>query len=147
MRDLLDEGVPGEVIRFVMLSTHYRKPMDWTDKKRAEADRVLRKWRSDISGVATADAPHTDVVAALADDLNTHQALQVLHKLDRAGDYAALKASAPLLGLLTDELDGWIAPSGPRGADHSRIEDLEHWIMAARNAAKLSGNYTDLLIA
>jgi cysteinyl-tRNA synthetase len=30
VRDLLDQGVPGEVIRFVMLSTHYSKPMDWT---------------------------------------------------------------------------------------------------------------------
>ena len=37
VRDLLDQGVPGEVIRFVMLSTHYRKPMDWTEKKRDEA--------------------------------------------------------------------------------------------------------------
>ena len=34
VRDLLDQGVPGEVIRFVFLSTHYRKPMDWTEKKR-----------------------------------------------------------------------------------------------------------------
>ncbi|MGA1180027.1 MAG: cysteine--tRNA ligase, partial [Marivivens sp.] len=30
VRDLLDQGVPGEVIRFVMLGTHYGKPMDWT---------------------------------------------------------------------------------------------------------------------
>ena len=44
VRDLLDQGVPGEVIRFVMLSTHYRKPMDWTEKKRAEAEKTLTKW-------------------------------------------------------------------------------------------------------
>ncbi|MEM6341676.1 MAG: cysteine--tRNA ligase, partial [Pseudomonadota bacterium] len=44
VRDLLDQGVPGEVIRFVMLSTHYRKPMDWTEKKREEAEATLRKW-------------------------------------------------------------------------------------------------------
>lgn len=31
VRDLLEQGVPGEVIRFVLLSTHYRKPMDWTE--------------------------------------------------------------------------------------------------------------------
>jgi cysteinyl-tRNA synthetase len=41
VRDLLDQGVPGEVIRFVMLSTHYRKPMDWTEKKRDEAEKAL----------------------------------------------------------------------------------------------------------
>ena len=29
VRDLLDQGYPGEVIRFVFLSTHYSKPMDW----------------------------------------------------------------------------------------------------------------------
>ena len=34
VHDLLEQGVPGEVIRFVMLSTHYGKPMDWTEKKR-----------------------------------------------------------------------------------------------------------------
>ena len=35
------EGVkyPGEVIRFVFLSTHYRKPMDWTAEKAREASR------------------------------------------------------------------------------------------------------------
>ncbi|WP_288961047.1 cysteine--tRNA ligase, partial [uncultured Sulfitobacter sp.] len=44
VRDLLDQGVPGEVIRFVMLSTHYRKPMDWTEKKRDEATKTLTKW-------------------------------------------------------------------------------------------------------
>ncbi|MBE0455566.1 MAG: cysteine--tRNA ligase, partial [Roseovarius sp.] len=37
VRDLLDQGVPGEVIRFVFLSTHYRKSMDWTAEKAREA--------------------------------------------------------------------------------------------------------------
>src|SRR6056297_1502422 len=44
VRDLLDQGVPGEVIRFVFLSTHYRKPMDWTAEKAREANSVLGKW-------------------------------------------------------------------------------------------------------
>ena len=33
VRDLLDKGIPGEVIRFVLLSTHYRQPMDWTAQR------------------------------------------------------------------------------------------------------------------
>jgi cysteinyl-tRNA synthetase len=44
VRDLLEQGVPGEVIRFVMLSTHYSKPMDWTEKKREEAEKTLERW-------------------------------------------------------------------------------------------------------
>ena len=33
VRDLLDRGVPGEVIRLVLLGTHYGKPLDWSDAK------------------------------------------------------------------------------------------------------------------
>jgi len=43
VRDLLDQGVPGEVIRFVFLSTHYRKPMDWTEKKRVNCPTILSR--------------------------------------------------------------------------------------------------------
>ncbi len=39
VRDLLDQGYAGEVIRFVFLSTHYGKPMDWTDAKAREAEK------------------------------------------------------------------------------------------------------------
>jgi cysteinyl-tRNA synthetase len=45
VRDLLDRGVPGEVIRFVFLGAHYSKPMDWTEEKAREAEAALRRWR------------------------------------------------------------------------------------------------------
>ena len=38
VRDLLDQGIPGEVIRFVLLSTHYRQPMDWTEAQGRRGD-------------------------------------------------------------------------------------------------------------
>ena len=111
VRDLLDghdgePGVPGEVIRFVFLSTHYGKPMDWTAKKAAEAEATLRKWRKLTDGVE-AGPVDAAVVAALADDLNTAGAITVLHKLANAGDAAALKGSAEMLGLLTEDMGGW----------------------------------------
>ena len=99
-------AVPGEVIRFVMLSTHYRKPMDWTAEKAEQAAATLRKWRGMVEGVEAAAVPET-VLFALADDLNTAGAIAELHKLASAGDAAALKAGATLLGLLTPELGAW----------------------------------------
>ena len=42
VRDLLDQGYPGEVIRFVFLSTHYSKPMDWNNSKALEAKNILK---------------------------------------------------------------------------------------------------------
>ncbi len=108
VRDLLEQGVPGEVIRFVFLSTHYRKPMDWTQRKRDEAEATLRKWRSLTAGVAPTEVAD-GVLAALADDLNTAGALSQMHKLAAAGHAGALKASAGLMGLLSCEMGGWEA--------------------------------------
>ena len=120
VRDLLDQGVPGEVIRFVMLSTHYRKPMDWTEKKREEAEKTLRKWRSLASGASSNGTIDPAVLAAIADDLNVPKAIAELHRmasdiLSMQPDEAAelvdrFAASARFIGLLEDSaaMGGWV---------------------------------------
>ena len=50
IRDLLDQGIPGEVIRLVMLGTHYSKTMDWTETRKVEAEGTLRKWYGILHG-------------------------------------------------------------------------------------------------
>jgi cysteinyl-tRNA synthetase len=107
VRELLDQGFPGEVIRFVMLSTHYRKPMDWTAEKAREAEATLRKWRALTDG-GKPGAVAQPVVDALAEDLNTAGAIAALHDLARSGDAAGLRASAGLLGLLSPQMGGWV---------------------------------------
>ncbi|WP_386167849.1 cysteine--tRNA ligase [Sulfitobacter pontiacus] len=114
VRDLLDQGVPGEVIRFVMLSTHYRKPMDWTEKKRDEAEKTLREWYRVLASlnytsetVASLKSrgdwrPADRIIKVLCDDLNTHQALTELRVLGRTGQVKELAASLDFLGLVTD---------------------------------------------
>jgi cysteinyl-tRNA synthetase len=122
VRDLLDQGVPGEVIRFVMLSTHYRKPMDWTEKKREEAEKTLRKWWA-MTAVLDAETvePSQEFLDALTDDLNTSAALAELHRLARIGDATALEAGLELLGLEENPQLG-VASFGFVGG---RIEALE----------------------
>jgi cysteinyl-tRNA synthetase len=119
VRDLLDRGIPGEVIRFVLLSTHYRQPMDWTDAKVEEAERSLRKWLSWLNSSHLhfsaenwesyieheAYAPDSLVVRALYDDINTPAAIARLHELyarQSADSANAALGSIILLGLLTD---------------------------------------------
>lgn len=106
VRDLLNDGVPGEVIRFVMLSTHYRKPMDWTAQKRAEAEAALRKWRALVAKVPL-DLTAEHASDALADDLNVPLVLTRMHALAAKGEAVALKATGALIGLLGDDLAGW----------------------------------------
>ena len=112
VRDLLDSGVPGEVIRFVFLSTHYRKPMDWTAQKAEQAKATLKKWYAQAKDAPCGAAPHADVVAALGDDLNTAGAIAVLHQLSHAGEAAALRASLTLLGLMSDGVPDWASEAG-----------------------------------
>ncbi|MDR6266208.1 cysteine--tRNA ligase [Roseobacter sp. N2S] len=110
VRELIDQGYPGEVIRFVYLSTHYRKPMDWTDKKAKEAEATLRKWRALTVGVKPAARAAPEMMLALEDDLNTAGAIGVLHQLARGGDHRELVASASVLGLLNAENSSWAQP-------------------------------------
>ncbi len=107
VHDLLEQGVPGEVIRFVFLQTHYRKPMDWTEKKAREAEATLRKWRALTAGIEPAVSASPAVIGALADDLNTAGAITELHRLAADGDLAGLLAGAQLLGLLSEGLGAW----------------------------------------
>ncbi|NDV00793.1 cysteine--tRNA ligase [Pseudoroseicyclus tamaricis] len=134
IRDLLDKGVPGEVIRFVLLSTHYRKPMDWTETKREEAEGTLRDWRRLVAG-AEPGAPDAQVLAALGDDLNTAGAIARLHELARAGEAGALLGSAQLMGLLTDELAGWEG-AGDAGAKIEALLEERHAARKAKDFAR-----------
>ncbi|MEP4249004.1 cysteine--tRNA ligase [Tateyamaria sp.] len=117
VRDLLEKGVPGEVIRFVMLSTHYRKPMDWTEKKRVEAEKTLTGWLNIlqkhgysaklVENLREIDRWHADTefMGALGNDLNTPGALARLHVLAKARTAEALAPMAhalETLGLVTD---------------------------------------------
>ncbi|MCE8546268.1 cysteine--tRNA ligase [Ruegeria pomeroyi] len=137
VRDLLDQGIPGEVIRFVFLSTHYRKPMDWTEKKAKEAEATLRKWRALTAGIEPAASAAPTVIEALADDLNTAGALTELHRLAAEGEPPELLASAQLMGLLSDELSGWDGASVD-------LTGFEAQLAAARSAAMESKDFSEV---
>ena len=109
VRDLLDRDVPGEVVRFVFLSTHYGKPMDWTATKTEAAAKTLRKWRILSAGITPAACAVPELLACLADDLNTAGAIAVLHQLAAQGAVPDLLAGAQMMGLLLPQMGAWTA--------------------------------------
>ncbi|MEM8742453.1 MAG: cysteine--tRNA ligase [Pseudomonadota bacterium] len=119
VRDLLDQGWPGEVIRFVLLSTHYRKPMDWTEKAAEEAMKTLRKWRARGAGIEPTPSAASAVADALGDDLNTPLAIASLHERAREGDVVGLVSGAALLGFLEPAMGGWEA--APEAGDSAAV--------------------------
>ena len=137
VRDLLDQGYPGEVIRFVYLSTHYRKPMDWTEKKAKEAEATLRKWYQQAAQALDNSEPYTAVVSALADDLNTHGAIAECHQLSLADDVPSLRASMRLLGLMENDIPDWaIEP-----AVSADVEELIDRLLQARKDARAAKDF------
>lgn len=107
VRDLLDKGYAGEVIRFVMLSTHYRKPMDWTEAKAREASHTLTAWYRATDNVTAATDVPKDMIDILANDVNTSGAIAEMHGLASREDWAGLKAAMRLLGLPDAEDAEW----------------------------------------
>ena len=149
VRDLLNQGIPGEVIRFVILSTHYRKPMDWTAEKARQAEDTLWQWRLLTRDTVPADAPDPELVEALANDLNTPGAIAVLHGLKH--DPARLLASARFLGLLTEEAGAWaardlvqLARTEAAPGLPARLEALAARLGALREDAKASKDFSQV---
>jgi cysteinyl-tRNA synthetase len=138
VRDLLDQGVPGEVIRFVFLGTHYRKPMDWTEKKRAEAEATLRKWYRQAAQAVDGGEIYSPVVTALADDLNTSEAIMECHQLSLADDVSTLRATLQFLGLMGETIPAWV----DAGTDD--FVALADKLAAAREAAMASKDFSEV---
>jgi cysteinyl-tRNA synthetase len=128
--ELLERGHKGEVLRFALLSAHYRQPLEWSEaliaQSRATLDRLYR-----VAGEARAGRADPAVLDALADDLNTPLALARLSAID---DGATLRASAAVMGLLEDGASAWF-----QGPADGRIEAR----VASRAEAKAKRDFAE----
>jgi cysteinyl-tRNA synthetase len=95
-------GWPGEALRFNMLRTHYRQPIDWTPEGLDESHKTLWNWYDGLSSAEPLPGVPEDVIAALADDLNTPQMISALHNLHRSGKRRELRTALGLLGFSAD---------------------------------------------
>ena len=128
----------GPVLRFAMLRTQYRQPIDWTQRGLEESEKALRRF-ADLAAVPPAAAPSEALLAALADDLNTPAAISHLHQLagearDKATVAAQLAADAAFLGFDLDAVRREAA--APTASDELRVtvERLVEERLAARRA-------------
>jgi len=140
---------PGEVLRYALLSAHYRQPLDWSegllDQARRTLDRLYGTLR-DLADIelesATPAVPET-LEKALSDDLNTPRALaelaQIASDARKAEGGARAKAKADLLGagralgLLQQDPAAWFGAGGS-DEDDARIQQLVDERGAAKKA-------------
>jgi cysteinyl-tRNA synthetase len=104
----------GHVLRFAMLRTHYRQPIDWSARALEDAFQTLKNWANVLERNQTSfesdDAPPASFVNALLDDLNTPMAIGEMHKLSdlaRKGDFKAAQAmhqAGKFIGIISHSL-------------------------------------------
>ena len=128
--ELLEQGHHGETLRLALLSAHYRQPLAWTHKLVEQSKTILdRLYRA--AGDSETGVEDPEVVAALEDDLNTPLALSRLAAID---DPDTLRASAQLMGLLSETTEQWF-----QGEGDARVEVL----VVARTDAKARRDFAE----
>ena len=129
IRDLLADW-PGEVLRFNMLRTHYRQPIDFTVSGLKESWKTLERWYEVTEPLAD-PAPNAAFFEALSDDLNTPAAIASLHQADEM----ALAGGLGFLGFSNVQMK--IASKAK--VDTVAIADA----IAARNAARKAKDFRE----
>ncbi len=144
----LREEFTGEALRYMLMSAHYRQPLDLSKDLIRQCQSSLDRLYGALRGVVLIPANvDPQVVEALQDDLNVPIALARLHELagfvnksesleEKTQFASTLKISAYLLGILQQDPELWF--QGDLG-DAAEIEDL----IAQRNAARASKNFAE----
>jgi cysteinyl-tRNA synthetase len=139
VHELLDQH-PAEAIRLLLLSAHYRQPLDFTHEGLTQARATLDRWYGmlrDKKATAASIVPQS-VEDALSDDINTPLAISALHQLD---DPAGLIAGGGALGLLQQDPEAWFrwTAAGSSGPSEVEIEAA----IAARQAARKAKDFKE----
>jgi cysteinyl-tRNA synthetase len=139
VHELLDQ-YPGEAIRLLLLTAHYRQPLDFTHEGLVQAKATLDRWYGALRGkdAKLGNSVPQSVEDALNDDLNTPLAISAIHAL---GDPADVRAGANALALLQQDPEAWFrwTPAGSAGPSDAEIETA----IAARQAARKARDFKE----
>lgn len=154
VRELL-ERYPAEAIRYFIVASHYRSPLNYSSQHIESAQASLARLYTALRGLPAAPAKPLEPTflarfqAAMDDDFNTAEALAVLFDLAReinrirgddrlaAGRLAAtLRGLGALLGLLQSDPDVYLQslPPSQEAAELNR-QEIER-LIALRDAAR-----------
>lgn len=132
VRDLMDKQIQGEVVRLFLLSTQYRRPLDYNDKAIEDAKKTLDYWYRAIENinVQKIDLPH-NFMQSLLDDMNTPLAVKIINDYakgvfiskteeERQLNASAIITCANFIGLMNKTPHEWFNS----GVDELYINEL-----------------------
>ncbi len=147
VREILERYRP-EAVRYFILTSHYRSPLNYDDTQLDQAGAALTRFYTALRGLPAAEPTGAEAFearfhAAMQDDFNTPEALAVMFDLAReinrvrkddaaaaAGLGAALRGMGEVLGILQEDPEAWL-----RGGDEAGgLDDAEIELLIARRA-------------
>jgi cysteinyl-tRNA synthetase len=121
MNHFMDQNIHGEIVRYWLLSTHYRKPIDFNEKAIYDATETMNYLYRSLENIAVekTEIPE-EFIGYLKDDMNTAGAFSYLHILakniykaqdleEKTLNANRLKACGNLLGILHYNPKDWFA--------------------------------------
>ena len=161
IRDVLKKYHP-EVVRYFLLSSHYRSPINYSEDNLIEARQGLERFYfalqnfSDVTATAQSELENSEYyqrfVAAMDDDFNTREAFSAMYDLVRELNSVAredqnkakemageLKALGEILGVLQVDPEAFLKGSAQ---DENGLSDADiDGLVAERETAKLNKDY------
>ena len=156
IREVLQKYHP-EVVRYLLVSSHYRSPINYAEDSLKEAKGALERFYNALKGLpavapAGGEAFVERFAAAMDDDFNTPEACAVLFEMAREinrlrdGDAAAaaalaaqLRSLAEVLGVLQLPAEEFLQAGAGSGVDAVRVEAL----IAERLVARAAKNWAE----
>ncbi len=154
IREVLEKYHP-EVVRYLLVSSHYRSAINYSEDNLKEAKGALERFYNALKGLPEAapaggDAFAERFAAAMDDDFNTPEACAVLFEMVRevnrlkesdvaaaAGLAARLRQLAEVLGVLQLDADAFLQAGAAGKVDAAEVEAL----IAARLQARADKNW------
>ena len=163
LRDLLGMGLHPQAIRYFLMSSHYRKPLNFTLEAVGQAGQALARLhdfterldravpaagtaRDGRDETAEAVSSHRDGFdAALDDDMNTAEALAALFEVVRLVNAAMDRgeASPPTLSAASGLVRDFRSVFGITPRSHDELTKEEAALVAARQDARMRKDYAE----
>ena len=136
----------GQVLRFALMSAHYRQPLDWNNKLLEDCENTISKWYNVYFNIETKLKISDEILKPLFDDLNTPGYIANLHKLyEKAAkgsdkDKSLFISACQFIGLLNETKEDWLK------FKKNKVLISENEILIKinqRNEARVSKNYDE----
>ena len=149
IRDVLEKYHP-EVVRYLLVASHYRSPINYSEDNLKEARGALERFYRALNGLESVPAVGGEEFVerfgqAMDDDFNTPEACAVLFDMARevnrlkgsdqnaaAGLAARLRELASVVGLLQQDADSYLHADASGKVDAAEVEALIQARLQAR---------------